>query len=108
MNANVDRLYDILGELPEFEGLGTVKACLRAAEALDRAGVVVSDYEYRLFLPYSAQPTVIADHTIDTMFSSANPASHRRRVLRGQKWEPIPDGETHEAGSLTFTADGKP
>lgn len=101
MNANVDRLYDILGELPEFEGLGSVKACLRAAEALDAAGVVVAEWQYTTVV--SNMPPVITSDWGAPTFD----ATHRHRRYEGE-WEPIPEGERHPSDSYTFSPDGKP
>ncbi|WKW87035.1 hypothetical protein SEA_HERMEONYSUS_89 [Microbacterium phage Hermeonysus] len=77
------------------------------ADALYAAGYRLTRVEHVHYADIATAPGVTIYAGGLEQITPPPPATHRRRVYSGP-WEPMPDGETVDADSITFTQDGQP
>lgn len=77
------------------------------ADALYAAGYRLTRVEHVHYADIATAPGVTIYAGGLEQITPPPPATHRRRVYSGP-WEPMPEGETVDADSITFTQDGQP
>ncbi|QZD99024.1 hypothetical protein QDA05_gp89 [Microbacterium phage Honeyfin] len=100
-------LADALWHAPVDPDLGFRQNCDEMGAHLAALGYRLTTVEHVHYAPLDAAPGMTIHAGGLTMITPPPPATHRRRTFLGP-WEPMPEGETVEADSITFTSEGQP